>query len=199
MARLRFVLLAGLVVLATAVFAHAEVVSYEGASVQQPPAPQQPRQPPQPPPPHYPLPADPQQPPADPGRDPAPPTAEPRRDPPPDDAAASQQPARGTPPPDCEQMMAEHKRMVAEEAQMDKALHSLLVQLNAAEGEAARLDALTAVVNELVVQRIKSRTKMAEMQERMMGHMGQHMQSGDAAAMAKCPMMQMRHPARERQ
>jgi hypothetical protein len=91
----------------------------------------------------------------------------------------------------CEQMMAEHKRMAAQYEEMDKELHRLVIQLNAAEGVPAKLDGLTAVVNELVAQRIKSRAQMTEMQQRMMAHMGQHMQSGDAAAMARCPMMKM--------
>jgi hypothetical protein len=186
MSRLRVVLVVGALVLLAGGGQAGPISSSGDLVAQQPPAPQQPtppNQPPQPPP-HYPLPGDPKDQPREPGRDPSPPTAEPRRD----DAAHAQKRTEGAAPADCKAMMAERQQLMAQQEEMDTRLHALLIQMNAAEGVEGRLSALTTVVNELVGQRLKTRSQMAEMQQRMMAHMGQHMQSGD---MAKCPMMKM--------
>jgi hypothetical protein len=90
----------------------------------------------------------------------------------------------------CQEMMARHQEMQQEMAAMDARLEELVVQMNAASGE-ARVDAMAAVINELIEQRRDMHEMMAEMGPGMMGHMMMHM---DPETMEMCPMMQRQHP-----
>lgn len=64
--------------------------------------------------------------------------------------------------PACKDWEARHEAMEARMAEMDQRLDSLVARMNAAKGD-ARLDAVMAVLNELVAQR-------AEMRAHRMGH-----------------------------
>ena len=92
----------------------------------------------------------------------------------------------------CKQMMAMHNRMMADRKAMDEALDRKVAAMNSATGS-AKVDAMAAVINEMVAQRKQMMSKMSGMQEQMMAHMAEHMaQSGNAAmrqSMAQCPMM----------
>jgi len=93
----------------------------------------------------------------------------------------------------CKQMMAMHNQMMADMKAMDAKLDQKVAAMNASRGN-AKIDAMAAVINEMVSQRKEMMAKMTGMQDRMMSHMGEHMaQSGGQAMrqpMAQCPMMQ---------
>ena len=84
----------------------------------------------------------------------------------------------------CQEMMAGRQKMMDEMRAADTRLDSLVTRMNSAKGDDERLDALTAVLNELVAQHRKMHEHMASMPQ-MMGHAMQHMAGG---AM-DCPMM----------
>jgi predicted metal-dependent enzyme (double-stranded beta helix superfamily) len=86
-------------------------------------------------------------------------------------------------------MMSRHQLMMSDMQAMDKKLDELVARMNATRDEKTKLDAVAAVVTELVSQRRQMRGRMADMQSQMMGHMMGHMQEGPASAM-QCPMMQ---------
>jgi hypothetical protein len=104
-------------------------------------------------------------------------------------AAFGQPPDRQQMQEKCQEMMEKHQQMQQEMAAMDARLEELVQQMNAATGE-ARIDAMAAVINELVEQRQDMHEMMMEMGPGMMGHMMMHM---DPEMMQMCPMMQ-RHP-----
>ncbi len=79
-------------------------------------------------------------------------------------------------PPACEEMMAMRQSMRAEQVSADAKLNDLVAKMNAASGE-KKVDALAAVVSEMVAQRQARHEKMATMQSKMAG------------AMENCPMM----------
>jgi hypothetical protein len=79
-------------------------------------------------------------------------------------------------PPACQEMMTMRQSMRAEQASADAKLNELVAKMNAASGE-TKVDAIAAVVSEMVAQRQVRHEKMAEMQGKM------------EAAMANCPMM----------
>jgi hypothetical protein len=79
-------------------------------------------------------------------------------------------------PPACQEMMTMRRSMRAEQASADAKLNELVGKMNAASGE-QKVDAIAAVVSEMVAQRQARHEKMAEMQGKM------------EAAMANCPMM----------
>jgi hypothetical protein len=79
-------------------------------------------------------------------------------------------------PPACQEMMAMRQSMRAEQATADAKLNDLVAKMNAASGE-QKVDAIAAVVSEMVAQRQARHEKMAAMQGKM------------EAAMADCPMM----------
>jgi hypothetical protein len=79
-------------------------------------------------------------------------------------------------PPACQEMMTMRRSMRAEQASADAKLNELVAKMNAASGE-TKVDAIAAVVSEMVAQRQARHEKMAEMQGKM------------EAAMANCPMM----------
>jgi hypothetical protein len=80
-------------------------------------------------------------------------------------------------PPACQEMMAMRQSMGAEQASADAKLNDLVAEMNAASGE-KKVDAIAAVVSEMVAQRQARHVKTAAMQSKM------------EAAMASCPMMQ---------
>ena len=89
----------------------------------------------------------------------------------------------------CKAMMAEHEKMMAEMKTTDQRLDDLVGKMNAASGQ-AKVNAVATVVTEIVAQRKTMRDRMMQMHQRMMSHMGEHMQAG-ARSMAMCPMMKM--------
>lgn len=93
----------------------------------------------------------------------------------------------------CQAMM---DKMQASQTAMDDRLGALVDSMNKAKGS-ARVDRMSAVINEMVVQRKQMRDDMAAMMPQMMDHMMKHMQqgmmSGMKSAMA-CPMMKSGTP-----
>lgn len=89
----------------------------------------------------------------------------------------------------CKEMMDAREKMMTEMKAADERLDGLVTKMNAASGE-QKTDAIAATVTELVAQRRTMRERMAGMQQRMMAHMGEHMQAGPQS-MAACPMMKM--------
>jgi hypothetical protein len=87
----------------------------------------------------------------------------------------------------CQAMMAEKEKMMADMKVADQRLDGLVATMNTASGM-DKMAATAAVVSEMVTQRRTMRDGMMKMQEDMMGHMMEHMQTG-AASMAMCPMM----------
>jgi hypothetical protein len=67
-----------------------------------------------------------------------------------------------------QEMMAEHQKMMSEMKAMDTDLDRKLAQMNEAQGN-ARIDAMAAVINDLVKERQRMRQRMNAMQERMTG------------------------------
>jgi hypothetical protein len=88
-------------------------------------------------------------------------------------------------------MQAMREKMTADNRAADATLQPLIERMNAATGE-AKVDAMAAVVTELVRQRSDMRGLMEQMSEKMPEMMGMMMQkmSGDMHKMAEqCPMM----------
>lgn len=101
-------------------------------------------------------------------------------------------------------MMAERQQMMANMRAMDQKLNDLVAKIDAARGNDAKIEAIAAVVKQLVAQRAQMHSQMEAMQTRMMDHMMEHMMSmqggmmgmmsnrGQAGAMqpmSNCPMM----------
>ena len=101
-------------------------------------------------------------------------------------------------------MMAERQKMMANMRAMDQKLNDLVAKIDAARGDDAKIEAVAAVVKQLVAQRAQMHSQMEAMQTRMMDHMMEHMMSmqggmmgmmnnrGQAGAMqpmSNCPMM----------
>jgi hypothetical protein len=91
----------------------------------------------------------------------------------------------------CQEMMAQHQKMMDEMKAMDARLDGLVQTMNTAQGQ-AKVDATAAVVTELVQQRKTMHERMMTMHHGMMGHMMGHMAEGKES-MAACPMMKMKH------
>ena len=93
---------------------------------------------------------------------------------------------------DCAAMMQQHDTMQKHMAEMDAKLQTMVDEMNKAKGS-ARVDKMTAVINELVAQRAMMMKQMMEMHPMMMEHMMEHMKMGAmkgmADSMAGCPMM----------
>jgi hypothetical protein len=68
--------------------------------------------------------------------------------------------------------------------EMDAKLESMVAQMNASKGD-KKIQAMAAVINEMVEQRREMHERMTGMMQNMMGHAMQHMQS----SWASCPMM----------
>ena len=89
----------------------------------------------------------------------------------------------------CSAMMAQHEKMMTEMKAADQRLDELVAKMNQASGQ-AKMDATAATVTEIVAQRKTMRDRMMQMHQRMMSHMGEHVQAG-AQSVAMCPMMKM--------
>lgn len=70
-------------------------------------------------------------------------------------------------------MMKMHEQMMAEMKAEDARLDALVRDMNAATGN-ARIDAMAAVLNELLQQRKAMHERMGKMSEHMMGGMKMH-------------------------
>jgi len=89
-------------------------------------------------------------------------------------------------------MMAMRQKMMADDKAADARLQPLIDKMNAAKGE-AKVDAMAAVLTELVRQRTATREHMTQMSQMMMPNMMGAMMQGMSADMrklaAQCPMM----------
>jgi hypothetical protein len=79
---------------------------------------------------------------------------------------------------DHEAMMARHEAMKAEMQAADERLESLVAAMNAAEGDDARIDAMAALLTELVAQRKGMCRHMMEGMHGMMQGMHEGMMGG---------------------
>ena len=84
-------------------------------------------------------------------------------------------------------MMAEREKMMADMKAADQRLDDLVATMNTASGM-EKMAATATVVTEMVAQRRTMQEGMMTMQQRMMGHMMEHMQAG-TGSIAVCPMM----------
>jgi predicted transcriptional regulator len=89
----------------------------------------------------------------------------------------------------CKDMVAHHEKMMADMKAADQRLDELVATMKQASGQ-TKVDAVAAVVTEMVAQRKTMNERMMQMHQQTMGHMGEHMQAG-AKSMAMCPMMKM--------
>jgi Spy/CpxP family protein refolding chaperone len=90
----------------------------------------------------------------------------------------------------CKEMKAKFEQWTAMMKEMDDRLEKKVASMNAAKAE-EKIDAMAAVINEMVVQRKERREKMMSMRLRMMCHMMEHMGPGCRRSMADCPMKEM--------
>lgn len=89
----------------------------------------------------------------------------------------------------CQEMMLRYEKMEAQMEAMDRKLGGLVQQMNQARGD-SKVNAMAAVVNELVAQRQQMRGHMMGMHSGMMGHMMEHMGGMQGmGGMSSCPMM----------
>ncbi len=88
---------------------------------------------------------------------------------------------------DCEQMMAKPGQMMSEMTAMDAQLEQKVATMNEATGE-GKVDAMAAVINELVSQRRATRDRETAMQAGIAGHMG-GATSPEPNSTGECPMM----------
>ena len=86
------------------------------------------------------------------------------------------------------EMTAKHETMVATTDAMDARLGELVAKMNSAT-DSRKVDAVAAVVTELIAQRKEMRQSMMGSHQAMMKHMAEHMPAGMMASMAECPMM----------
>ncbi|HWR54258.1 MAG TPA: hypothetical protein VN428_24335 [Bryobacteraceae bacterium] len=86
----------------------------------------------------------------------------------------------------CKAMMAKHDQMMAEMKKMDATLDEKLQAMRSARGE-SKVEAMAAVITEMVEQRRQGRERMMEMQHSAMQHMSEHMAQG--GVQMQCPMM----------
>jgi hypothetical protein len=73
-------------------------------------------------------------------------------------------------------MVAERQQMMERMQSFDRKLNELVAKMDTAQG-AQKADAIAAVVKELAAGRTQLNEEMLAMQQRMMGHMMQHMTS----------------------
>ena len=89
-------------------------------------------------------------------------------------------------------MMAMRQKMMADDKAADSRLQPLIEKMNAAKGE-AKVDAMAAVLTELIRQRTGTREQMGQLSQMMMPNMMGMMMQGMTADMrkwaAQCPMM----------
>src|SRR3990172_9990105 len=87
----------------------------------------------------------------------------------------------------CKAIMDKHKEMQTKMAHMDQKLNDLVKKMNETNGN-DKVEAMAALLNELVNQRRGMHQMMFGHQGMMMERMSEHMQNG-AASMMQCPMM----------
>lgn len=100
----------------------------------------------------------------------------------------------------CAAMSEMHQKMMDRMGQADMRLSDLADRMNEASGE-AKVEAMAALLNEIVAQRKSMHAHMSTMHERMMGHMMEHMAASMPdderramhEAMKDCPMMKAMH------
>lgn len=92
-----------------------------------------------------------------------------------------------------ENTMAMRRKMMADSKAADAQLQPLVDKMTAAKGRRAKVDAMAAVLTELVRQRTVARGQMDQMSQMMMPNMMGMMMQGMTADMRKmaeqCPMM----------
>jgi hypothetical protein len=91
----------------------------------------------------------------------------------------------------CKEMMQMRQKMLAGMKEQDAELQNLAAKMRQAQGQ-QKIELMSDIVARMVEQRSAMHQRMFSMQERMMQHMGQHMQMGPKSMM-KCPMMQQEH------
>jgi hypothetical protein len=95
----------------------------------------------------------------------------------------------------CRRMVAEHDRMMSKMKEMDDRLKERMAAMQAAQGD-EKINAMAAVVDELVRQHDEMRARMMAMQQKgtkpmMSGQMGRRGMMGRGCPMCPmCPMMQ---------
>ena len=97
----------------------------------------------------------------------------------------------GSMPDSCKAIMARHEQMMSDMQVMNAALDQKVVAMDKATGS-AKVDAMAAVIAEMVAQRKQMQQKMMAMQSGMMMHMGAHMHGtpgSKAGPVMDCPMM----------
>ena len=87
----------------------------------------------------------------------------------------------------CEEMKKEKQEMQAKMKAQDAELTAAVATMNRAAQD-KKVNLLADIVTQLVEQRAAMNVQKAEMQEKMMMHMMEHMEMGKES-MAKCPMM----------
>jgi len=88
----------------------------------------------------------------------------------------------------CKEMMDMQQEMQIKIKQMDQKLTDLGQKMNQATGD-QKIQAMEAVLNEMIDQRNSMRDMTMRNHASMMEHMGEHMQKGASPGM-QCPMMQ---------
>lgn len=92
----------------------------------------------------------------------------------------------------CKAMDAHHDEMMAKLKDMDAKLDQMVADMNAAKGN-KKVDAMAAVISEMISQRKSMTTMMHDMNSQMMEHMTEHLAMGIASgimhSMGGCPMM----------
>lgn len=88
----------------------------------------------------------------------------------------------------CKKMMAEMDTEKAHMKDMDTKLDGLVSTMDSATGE-DKVNAMSAVVKELVSQRSMMRMMKEKMDTKMMGHMMEHMKMPMKSGKMDCPMM----------
>ncbi len=106
---------------------------------------------------------------------------------PPVSAKAPAKPSQGMSMP-CAKMMQTHQADESSTRQEDAKLGKLTAAMNGASGD-QKVNAMSAVITELVSQRTARQMRNAQRQSQMRGHMKQHMVQGGKMSMMQCPMM----------
>jgi hypothetical protein len=88
----------------------------------------------------------------------------------------------------CQEMKDQKQKMKEDAKAQDAQLTEELANMNRAP-EDKKMGLMAAVVTHMAEQRIAMDARKAEMEEKMMKHMMQHMQMGKES-MAQCPMME---------
>jgi hypothetical protein len=87
----------------------------------------------------------------------------------------------------CQEMKAEHQKMMEEMKAQDAELTEQVAKMNSASGD-QKIGLMAGILTRMVEQRSAMTGRMEAMKAKMMKHMMQHMEMGKES-MAKCPMM----------